>query len=235
MSTNKLNSFRNYIIPRKFNYDTAEIEKFLKNLNGILFAKIILSEDQDIKEIHIITNHSSSPKKVIRDIESLLLAKYNIEVDYRKISIAQVNEDEMNNGHNPNESKPITRLKISNVAISNKGNHFEAVVDFENDEKKYSGKMSGVNWEKNHEYLIAKAALEGINKFLEGLVFFQIDEIKEIKMESDKKLVIVSIDLIDSKRKENLVGSAMVDGDFGYAVVRAILKAVNRKILTKRK
>lgn len=233
MGTNKLNTFRNYIIPRKFNYKIEEIEKFLKNLNGILFAKIILSDDEDIKEIHIITNHSTNPKKVIRDIESLLLAKYNIEVDYRKISIAQVKEDEINNGHMTDESKPLVRLKISDVKISNKGNHFEVVVDLESDGKIFSGRMSGVNWEKNHEYLVAKAALEGINSFLEGSVFFQIDEIREIELESNKKLAVVSIDLINSKRKENLVGSTMVDGDFNHAVVKAILKATNRRILTK--
>jgi len=233
VSSNKLNTFRNYIIPRKFNHDVEEIEKFLKNLNGILFAKISLSDNKDIEEIHIITNHSTSPKKVIRDIESLLLAKYNIEVDYRKISIAQVKDDEMNNGHITDESKLLPRLKIADINITNNGNHFEVVVDLENNGKIFSGKMFGVNWEKNHEYLVAKAALEGINSFLEGSVFFQIDEIKKIELESDKKLAIVSIDLINSKRKENLVGSTMVNGDFHHAVVKAILKATNRRILTR--
>ena len=181
MNSKKLNSFRNYIIPRKFNYNIVEIEKFLKNLNDILFAKIILSDDNDIKEIHIITSHTSNPKKIIRDVESLLLAKYNIEVDYRKISIAQVKDDEIDNGHMADDTKPLPRLKLANVKVTNNGNHFEVVVDFENNGKLYSGKMSGVNWEKNYEYLVAKAAMEGINSFLEGYVFFQIDEIKKIE------------------------------------------------------
>jgi len=68
---------------------------------------------------------------------------------------------------------------------------------------------------------------------LEGSVFFQIDEIREIELENNKKLAVVSIDLINSERKENLVGSTMVDGDFNYAVVKAIFKATNRRILTK--
>ena len=233
MNSNKLNTFRNYIIPHKFNYDIEEIEKFLKNLNGILFAKIILSDDSDIKEIHVITNDLTSPKKVIRDIESLLLAKYNIEVDYRKISIAQVKDDEMKDDHVADKSKQLSRLKLSDVKISNNGNHFEVVVDMESDGKIFSNKISGVNWEKNHEYLVAKAALEGINSFLEGSVFFQIDEIKEVELESEKKLVVISIDLFDSKGKGNLVGSTMVNGDFHHAIIRAILKATNRRMLAK--
>jgi hypothetical protein len=121
------------------------------------------------------------------------------------------------------------------VKVTNNGNHFEVVVDFENNGKLYSGKMSGVNWEKNYEYLVAKAAMEGINSFLEGYVFFQIDEIKKIELESEKKLIVVSLDLIDSNKKENLVGSAVENNDVNHAVVRAMLKAANRRILMKGK
>ena len=47
--------------------------------------------------------------------------------------------------------------------------------------------------------------------------------------------VVVSINLIDSKRKENLVGSTEIKDDFNKAIVKAILKATNRRILTKEK
>ena len=90
MEKNKLHAFRNFIIPRRFNYEVEDIEKSLKDLSDILFAKIVLSEDRDIKEIHIITKNSSNPKKITRDIESFLLAKYNIKFDYIKIIISQV-------------------------------------------------------------------------------------------------------------------------------------------------
>ncbi len=98
MGKGKLHKFRNFIIPRRFNYEIEEVEKSLKNLNDILFVKIMLSEEKDIKEIHVITKDSSNPKKMIRDIESFLLAKYNIQVDYRKISIAQVKDEGIKEG-----------------------------------------------------------------------------------------------------------------------------------------
>ena len=189
-----------------------------------------MSDDNGIKEIHIITNQSTSPKKIIRDIESLLLAKYNIEVDYRKISIAQVKDDEISSEQMTDESKPLKRLKISDVKISSNGNHVEVVVDLESDGKVFSSKIFGIDWEKNHEYLVAKAALEGINSFLEGLGFLQIDEIKQIELESEKKLVVVSIDLFDSEGKENLVGSTMINGDFHHALIRAILSGKSQNI-----
>jgi hypothetical protein len=48
-----------------------------------------------------------------------------------------------------------------------------------------------------------------------------------------KDIVIVSINLINSKRKESLIGSAVIRDDFNKALVKAILKATNRRILLK--
>ncbi len=232
MDKNKLHKFRNVIIPTRFNYEIEEIEKSLKNLDDILFVKMILSEEKDIKEIHVITRDSCNPKKIMRNIESFLLAKYNIQVDYRKISIAQVKDEEIKEEQVKEESESFLRLKFSDIKIITTGNHFEVLVQLESNGKIYEGKVSGKNWAQNQEYLVAEATLEGISSFLEGLIFFQIDEIKKIKLDS-KDIVMVSINLINSKRKENLVGSTVIKDDFNKAVVKAILKATNRRILVK--
>ncbi|TFG91558.1 MAG: hypothetical protein E4G71_03540 [Candidatus Atribacteria bacterium] len=234
MEKNKLHSFRNFIIPRRISYDIEDIEKSLKDLNDILFAKIVLSEDEDIKEIHIITNDSSNPKNITRDIESFLLAKYNIQVDYRKISIAQVKDKETGDGKTKEEEEleSSLRLKFSDIKVGAIGNQFEVCVKLESNGKIYEGKVSGKNWDKNREYLVAKAALEGMSSYLEGSIFFQVDEIKKIELDS-KEIVVVSINLIDSKGKENLVGSTVIKDDFNKAIVKAILKATNRRIITK--
>ena len=233
MEKNKLHSFRNFIIPRRISYDIEDIEKSLKDLSDILFAKIVLSEDEDIKEIHIITKNSSNPKKITRDIESFLLAKYNIQVDYRKISIAQVKDKEIKDGQiKEEELESSLRLKFSDIKVGAIGNQFEVCVKLESNGKIYEGKVSGKNWDKNREYLVAKAALEGMSSYLEGSIFFQVDEIKKIELDS-KEIVVVSINLIDSKGKENLVGSTVIKDDFNKAIVKAILKATNRRIITK--
>lgn len=232
MDKGKLHTFRNFIIPQRFNYEIEEVEKSLKNLNDILFVKMMLSEEKDINEIHVITKDSSNPKKIIRDIESFLLAKYNIQVDYRKISIAQVKDEEIKEEQIKEESESSLRLIFSDIKVITTGNHFEVVVQLESNGKIYEGKVSGINWDQNQEYLVAKATLEGISSYLESSIFFQIDEIKKIRLDS-KDIVIVSINLINSKRKESLVGSTVIRDDFNKALVKAILKATNRRILLK--
>lgn len=219
-------------ISRNFNYKVEDIERSLKVLSDILFVKIVLSEDRDIKEIHVITKDSSNPKKVTRDIESFLLAKYNIQVDYRKISIAQVKEEGVKEEQMKEDAEFPLRLKFSDIKDTTSGNYYEVLVRLEGNEKIYEGKASGKNWNQNQEYLVAKATLEGISSYLEGSIFFQIDEIKKIKLDN-KEIIVVSINLVDSKGKENLVGSAVISDDFNRAIVKAILKATNRRILIK--
>lgn len=222
MSNIPVNDFRNFIISPRFASKVEEIEKSINKLNGVLFSKIVLAENQEIKEIHIITKDFCSPKKITRDIESLLIAKYNISIDYRKISIAQV-RDERDYSH---------RLKISDISVSSTGEQLQVLVKLENNNKLFEGKIHCVNWNKNREYIVARATLDAITSFLDGKIFFQVDEIKKLKMDS-KDVILISINLIHAQGKENLVGAALTGDNPNQTVVNAILKAVNRRILVK--
>ncbi len=216
------NDFRNFIISPQFASKIKDIEKSINSLNGVLFSKIVLADNKEIKEIHVITKDFYSPKKISRDVESLLMAKYNISIDYRKISIAQVTEEK---NHSP-------RLKFVDLLITSQGDHLEVLVKLENNDKQFEGKVDCVNWDKNREYIVSRATLEAITSFLKGKVFFQVEEIKKINMD-EREMVLVAINLINEQGKENLIGAALIGDDPHRSLVKAILKAVNRRILVK--
>ncbi|GAJ19952.1 unnamed protein product, partial [marine sediment metagenome] len=74
----------------------------------------------------------------------------NIQVDYRKISIAQVKDKEIKNEQiKEEESESSLRLKFSDIKVAAIGNQFEVCVKLENNEKIYEGKVSGKNWGEN--------------------------------------------------------------------------------------
>jgi len=62
--------------------------------------------------------------------------------------------------------------------------------------------------------------------------FFQAEEIKRVNLD-DKEVVLISINLINAQGKENLVGAALIEDDPHRSLVKAILQAVNRRILVK--
>ena len=222
MNNIPVKDFRNFIISPRFASKMEEIEKSINKLNGVLFCKIVLAENQGIREIHIITKDYCNPKKISRDIESLLIAQYNIEIDYRKISIAQVRD----------EKDYSNRLKFSDVIVSSTDEHLQVIVKLENKDKLFEGKIDCANWNKNREYIIARATLDAITSFLNGKIFFQVDEIRRLQMDG-KEIMLISINLISSQGKENLVGAALTADDPNKTVVNSILKAVNRRILFK--
>ncbi|MBP8718310.1 MAG: hypothetical protein KBI07_04400 [Candidatus Atribacteria bacterium] len=216
------NDFRNFVISPQFASKIKDIEKSINSLNGVLFSKIVLADNKEIKEIHVITKDFYSPKKISRDVESLLMAKYNISIDYRKISIAQVTE----------EKNHSARLKFVDLLINSQGDHLEVLVKLENNDKQFEGKVDCVNWDKNREYIVSRATLEAITSFLKGKVFFQVEEIKKINM-NEREVVLVAINLINEQGKENLIGAALIGDDPHRSLVKAILKAINRRILVE--
>jgi hypothetical protein len=222
MNNIPVNDFRNFITSPQFASRMNDIEKSINSLNGVLFSKIGLDNNKEIKEIHIITKDSCSPKKICRDVESLLMAKYNIEIDYRKISIAQVAEEKVFS----------QRLKFTDLLISSEGGNLQVVIKLENNNKVFEGKINCVNWEKNREYIVTRATLEAITSFLNGKVFFQAEEIKKVNLD-DREVVLISINLINAQGKEKLVGAALIEDDPHRSLVKAILQAVNRRILVK--
>ncbi|MDD2352773.1 MAG: hypothetical protein PHE81_02620 [Atribacterota bacterium] len=217
-----VSDFNNYSLSSHFASKLKEVEKSINALSDVLFSKIMLDKNKEIKEIHIITKDCCNPKKVSRDIESLLIAQHDIAVDYRKISIAQIKE----------ENDYLKRLKFSDAKVSSNEGRFQVTVTLENQGKKFEGKIDCVNWSNNREFIIARATLDAITSFLNGKVFFQIDEIKQFKMH-EKGIVLISVNLIDSQGKENLIGSALIKENINNAIVNAILKAVNRRISFK--
>lgn len=222
MNNIPVKDFRNFIISPRFASKVEEIEKSINKLNGVLFSKIVLAKNQEIKEIHIITKDFCNPKKISRDIESLLIAQYNIAIDYRKISIAQVRD----------EKDYSNRLKFSDISVSSTEEQLQVKVKLENKDRVFEGKIDCTNWNRNKEYIIARATLDAITSFMNGKIFFQVDEIKALRMDG-KEVILISINLISSDGKENLVGAALVGDEQNKTIVNAILKAVNRRILIK--
>lgn len=67
-------------------------EVLLTSLKGVLSARVVVTPDGEITEIHVLTEPGLTPKQVVRNVESALLAQLGIKVDHRRISVAQTAE-----------------------------------------------------------------------------------------------------------------------------------------------
>lgn len=64
-------------------------EKLLMTLQDVLSARVVASPLGEVMEVHVLTRSGSTPKQIVRNVESALLAQLGLKVDHRKISVAQ--------------------------------------------------------------------------------------------------------------------------------------------------
>ena len=81
-----LNNIAGSVLPIK------RAEELILTLPGVVSAKIIESESGAVEQIHVLTTAELTPKQVVRNIESALMAHLAMRVDHRKISVAITSE-----------------------------------------------------------------------------------------------------------------------------------------------
>ena len=69
--------------------DRVHIEETLRLIPGVLSARVV-GDAGDPSEIHVLAGSERHPKQIARDVESCLAAKFDLVVDHRKISVAQM-------------------------------------------------------------------------------------------------------------------------------------------------
>jgi hypothetical protein len=67
-------------------------ENLLTSLEGVLSARVVTTPLGEVSEIHILATNAQTPKQVVRNVESALLAHLGLRVDHRKISVAHTAE-----------------------------------------------------------------------------------------------------------------------------------------------
>ena len=204
---------------------SLEIEKILKCIPGVLFTKVVSEEnieDFNIDEIHIVATTERNPKQISRDIQSIMSAKFNLDFDHKKVSIAQIEY-----GNTANTAKSNKRLKIASIDYAIKGNQVKAEVILQYDDKAYIAEEIGPNTLSNVYRILANATLNAIHQYIDREHVFAIEDIERVQI-GKKEAVIVAVSIVSSEYEEILLGSALIKGDIREAVVKATLDALNR-------
>lgn len=200
--------------------DFEEIEYFLANIKSVLSCKIITDSNNNITEIHVLSDSSRHSKQIVRDIRTALLSHFNIDVDYKIISVAQVNKN-----------ISITadfRLLYEGYANETNSERIKITTKLSWDEKEYIGEAEGIRSEKNTLMVAALSTLDAIKKAID-LDCFIIDDIQSAKV-AGKDIMLSAITYIDRGRENVLIGSSIINSNKIDSTIKATLNAINRKI-----
>jgi hypothetical protein len=210
-------------------YVSAEqIEDVVRQLKDVVSVRAVLNPGGRIDELHVLVNPRRAPKQVARDIESGLIAHLGVDIDFKKISIAQVQSRASLSGAFPPER---SRLRFCDVSLTMSGARAEASVHLKRDDTLYTGSATGHASNHNQLRLIATAALRAVeNSGAEDGTMVVDDLSAQVPLAGRAAIVVLISALGSPKGEELMTGSALVRQDVWKAVVNATLDAVNRRI-----
>lgn len=198
---------------------SEEIKQLVCKLPDIKYCTVVCNEKNEVEEIHVLSGMNRNVKQLVRDIQSAISAKLGITIDYKIISIAQIDE---------NDVKEV-RLKLDGVSVKNIDNSIEVTVVLSYDGRIFEGKIKRVKSRSNKFKAIAEATIIAVESYLGIGQSFYLEDIRIVSISSGELLTCVIGFAMDDK-EELMSGCSLVNSEENEAVAKAVLAAVNRKI-----
>ncbi len=202
-------------------YFTPALEAEISSLDGIISSRV-LSDGSDIQEIHAIAERDQPPKKLVRNIESLLLIKFGIRVDHRKISIVPTGRD------HPLSREPV-RPQILAVCTDDCASGIQVHVELERGPEVIRG-LGYANRGETELHASARALIDAVEKLLKLRNALRLVDIKEIVM-GGQYIIVVLVEWSVADEFLYLVGATPTREQPLHAAARATFDALNRKLV----
>ena len=206
----------------------AECRALLNRLPGVFAAGIRTNGDGVINEIHVLASSSRNPKQMARDIQSALLAAFDLDVDHRIISIAQLSGNPTDTvAAQPAEMK--NRLRYKGSSFSGEDGRYNVRVTLSNNGKDYSGTSSCRDSTSLRLRAIADATLNAVHEFVGIEDLYTLVAVQTIEIAASS-VVLCLLEYNGAREGCMLVGAAEAVENEAAGVVKATLDALNRSI-----
>lgn len=230
-------------------------EELILTLPGVISARIIAGDSGAIDQIHVLTTSELTPKQMVRNIESALIAHLSMRIDHRKISVAmssetkakpKLHEPDVESGPPPvqerAESREISappaprtgpfarRLYFEDVEVrGSRSKGLSCRVTLRKGNASYIGEALGIEGDRSRVELAARATLLAIadadNR--EGQLGVQGVKVFDA---FDRTFVFVAVSVRSGRENKVLTGSVELRESQESAGVLAVLDATNRWI-----
>lgn len=210
-------------------------EVLLTTLKDVKSARVVVSPDGEITEIHVLTELGLTPKQVVRNVESALLAQLGIRVDHRRISVAQTAGVSSIGGPEsapsaepaPGQGHPRRGILFRRVEVTSaKPNKVSVTVALECAGKEVSAQDEAADTPNMRLQAAARAAVSALDSIVDegtlDLVGVQFVEA------FDTTFVFVGVSVLTGRHSWLHTGTCQVRRGFEQAAALAVLDATNR-------
>lgn len=196
-------------------------ERALTDIPGVLAARLVPGYERAVDELHVVTDLDRTPKRTVRDVQTLLMARFGVTTDHRVVSVVQLDE------RTPLASA--RRVAVRGVGLTGTGMQVEATVTLRSDDEELEGRAVGAGSIAGRQRAVAAATLAAVQPLLDGGSVVELTGV-ELAEVGGVTVALATVEVTTPRGTAPLVGSAVVRDADADAIVRALLDALNRTL-----
>jgi hypothetical protein len=217
-----------------------ELEDALRRIQGVKAASVVTGPDAVPTEVHVLAAPGKPAKQVVRDVQSLALARYDIDIDHRIVSVVQMGDDEVRvpepaAEHGPDAEEPedaahdqVVRPAIAAIMVRSGKGETEASVTLAAGDQLFEGRSQGPAGHSHRARLVAIATVDAVAELLGQPC--EVESSTVVATGSREVALTVLTMIVPRSGEQVLTGCAAVRGDEADAVARSVLAALNRQL-----
>ncbi|MDJ0792219.1 MAG: hypothetical protein QNJ71_10020 [Acidimicrobiia bacterium] len=199
-----------------------ELEEGLTRLESVDAARVVNQGDR-ITEVHVIAAAEKPAKQVVRDVQSLSMARFGLSIDRRVISVVQISPRDL-------DIAAAARAALTRIAESPNGSRTTLEVTLRHADEEHVGTATGPAVTSARLRLVGEATIDAIERTFPTMPPIALDAITMSTVGIHNVVVAVVIIAAKGGGEELHVGSALSNGNVDDAGVKAILDGLNRRM-----
>ena len=223
-----------------------EAERLLMSLPGVVEVRIVAAPGGDVEEVHVSTTTEVRPKQTVRNVETALLAHYDLRIDHRTVSVSQLDTAKLDKAlplpvppvHLLPEPELAPRerrlLFYSHHVETERANQVRHRVELEWNDDKFIGEATAADLPRAKLEAVATATLQAVEKVVgdnladgRRSVTLALDGVKAVDA-FDRKFVLVAVHAMSGRHRTRLAGTTVSDESTDRAAILATLQATDR-------
>ena len=220
--------------------EILELERELCRLAEVSAARIVTDRVGRPTEVHILAQGAKHPKQVVRDIQSVALASFGIELDRRIVSVVQLGGEAGGSRSGgvasvspealENPVRLSDRTTLRHVAAEANGLRSLVRVTLVNQDREAIGFAEGSVASSARHRLVAAATIDALRQLLPAAECCDVDTAQILRVGTED-VAVVTVAFVLTSAEHLLSGSAVVRRrDESAAIARAVLDATNRRL-----
>lgn len=212
-------------VVRMDDLDLADVEREICRLPDVSIARIVSESSGRVTEVHVVAQPGKRPKQIVRDVQSIALASFGLELDRRIVSVVQLGS------HGDGEPVVVGNRPLI-VAITAEASGLRSLVrvTLSRDEDEAVGFAEGSIAMTARHRLVATATVDALRQLDPAAECIDVDHAQIVRV-GQLDVAVVTIVFVMPPNEQVVAGSAIVrPQQEADAVARAVLDATNRRL-----